>query len=804
MLSFSSYRKKCIKESLHKFSARGSSAGLFEMLKIDLLETNSLPELLTENSIDKAEFNVFKKEYQLRKNFIIEEVCDYAKDSFYDELMKEADVGTVQGAPAASSGNSVSMLVNDLKTTIVQMVKELKDKISSATSIPTSPDEEEEAGMSPAPSASTPSQAPVSNKPAGATMGGGPSASPAAATSHQWPDMSGSQSQQQAPVGNSGGLNSLRPKDGWLAGAGRVLGRPFRDIGRYIKKNWFDENVQFIESMLLEQNSEIIDLIDRFQQDLLKWLDSRSQEVASDAGIPVSNPAASSDSVNAPADNGIPQDFRVVGGSAEKQASGTDPNVALGKAPQVERSAEEGNPQAQKIVNMTKHNMDTALKLLKMQHSRSRRGDIGSMKIGDLKFGDDANAIHAKDYTPEGKGGKMKPPIGKSSYNYIKEIAKKIYLTLPGADPKNANLFAHAKGGLANDPIVSIVWNHLKCTDDLQHTPYDKVAAQMLLNFGAMHNGNINASAAPTQTPEVPEDQQPAIGDRAVGGPSDQGISAPSADVAAPDQATISEPQEDPVSKSIEDKINDAASEVEKNAQQGTESAVRILKALGGTNGLRDTIKKALSKGFDPREDVWDTVKGDVRDAVLAAEAGGSPEVEKVAPEAQVNPAAAETQAAPPTPQVVPPAKVGLGDRLKSLKAKKDPAAAVTQAAPTQMDQNQEDPINMTDMDDFKHAVLGNKDVKNLQAMWLHMIRKIKSQVGEEPDDAKEADEVMQKSPEDIQTDLIKMKRHLLQQNQPVGESYKSKIDKYLKLIKENNFPVSQAAQLRERLGLPS
>ncbi len=139
MRSFSNYRKQCLVESLDGFSAKGSSSALFDILKIDLLEAVCLPDLLTENTLLNSDFNRFKRDHDWYNKRIVECICDYSKQHFYNELLSETD--TMVRTP----GNPTAMLVGELKKKLADMIAQLKQTVAGSVAGPADvPQDDEE------------------------------------------------------------------------------------------------------------------------------------------------------------------------------------------------------------------------------------------------------------------------------------------------------------------------------------------------------------------------------------------------------------------------------------------------------------------------------------------------------------------------------------------------------------------------------------------------------------------------------------------------------------------------------------
>jgi hypothetical protein len=943
MRSFSNYRKQCLRESLDCFSARGSSAALFDILRIDLLEAAELPELLTENMMVKSEFNRFRKDYQTHNKYVVESICDYAKNTFYDQLMMEADSVT---KTAIDPSAAFRMLRDELKAKLSQMIQELRATISGSMTA----DRDTEAGAGPSGGGSTgagpsggggstgagPSGGgggPTGTGAGGGSTGAGPSgggggggggggptgtgAGPSAGPSGAGPSgpsgapMAGG---ARPTVGSAWNdmKTALRPKDGWLKGLGRVVGRPFRDIGRYIKKNWYDENHSLIESLLMEQNEQIVAMIDKFEKDILAWFDQRSAEIARDAGIdlaaagipsPVAPKGANPTTVNpAPADPNGEQGFRPVGTQAQKQDSGTDEKVITGGAGELERAAQQGDQAAQQKIVTHLQNLQKACDILKIKTNRKREWKDGvtpTISIGDMEL--DLAGTAAKDF--KAKYGKKEKEIGGRGNALVKEIAKRIFLAM-GNEP-TPDLFTNPKAP-AKDPVVIHVWDNLPGGGgDLASMGYPAIVAQMLLRFGSIHTGSANhaptmdnaggaPTAGPTGAPIAPA--APTAGP--TGAPTAP-AAGPTGDPTAPTGAASTNVAPEgtrPVntgasSMGSSGSSNDGnfsklnGSKVGKIDHFARLTGARIAekaaaaeaagKASGagdlishfGKDGIETIAREALSSSmdFDPSANfdvIFDKIikpelvkansnpkewasklaamkappeaapeaQGEVPpEAQIAPEAQGEvpPEAQgEVPPEAQgeVPPEAPEAQGeVPPEAGEIPTEVPGVGIPPESKPAKASSMAEkmaerkarlAAGAEPDSLSKYAREIQSVVDA----HDPMDDKLRQALITQWVKLKTQMLGDEGKAWDegDVKEREfkSNLQQDPEaaisSLRDELIDMKKQILggaspeATAPPVGESYKAKIDKYRKLIKESSMNVAPTKRLREKLGLPA
>ena len=880
MRSFSNYRKQCIRESLNRFSARGSSKALFDILKLDLLETTNLPELLTENAITKSEFNLFRKDCQSRNKYIVETVCDYAGNNFYDVLLAEADLATNTAVDPAAA---FRMLRDETKQQIIDMVAKLKAEITGAVASPTADRDAEDA---PEDTSSVGGTGPIGSSPAPQGSGGnagsgtGPTGSSPAPQGSTGPSSASPAPQGGAPMGGgpqaSGGptvggafrdlMGALRPKDGWLGGIKRSIWNPIRDAGRYLKKNWYGENRRLIESMLSEQSDQIGALIDNFQKELLGWFDTRCIEIAKDlgidlnaAGVPTSQ-TATPPVPGAPADQqagtipGEPQGLRPVGTQPEKQANGTDERVVTGHAQELERQAAAGDPAAKKKINQHYQNLLAGCKeigfgtgLTSRFATKGKKMETPEVGIGNLEidgvpasqFEFQVFAHHKPVTNPDGTP--KKKAIGGHRTDLIREIVKRIYVKL-GGRPTDPDLNVSSGRG---DALLNDIWAKLPGGGgDWKSMSDNQLIAALLLRLGAKQTGSaVNAApeAAPEQTgasPEMTQGQAPGAEGSAPQTP------APSPEAEANplgvrptnvDGATSA-----PVDNAKTDHVaNMALAHIKRTANEKPGGGSSQLLAMFQDDEIRNFIKEVVQResitDFDDAS--WKVIAGELRkfkengpqkrpeaappqeDPAAPETPQGAtvePEVPQEDPAAQGQPEPDVPQDAPAAPEVVPqedpaaqdtpfqpearPAKLSsMADMVRNRKAKKDPSAQLSS-----YENELESMIQNTDV--------GPTLVAKLMSAWqelnpaagddefIHLKNQLKQAVSSP--DAESAIEGFKK-------DLLIAKAKQLglgggEEQPPVGESYKAKIDRYKKLIKESTVMSTPTKNLREKLGLPA
>ena len=833
----------------------------------------------------KSEFNRFRKDYKTHNKYVVESICDYAKNTFYDQLMMEADIVT---KTAIDPSAAFRMLRDELKAKLSQMIQELRATISGSMTA----DRDTEAGAGPSGGGGSTGAGPSGGGGGPSGTGAGPSG-PGAGPSGTGPSGGGG-----GPTGPSAGPSgapmaggarptvgsawndmktALRPKDGWLKGLGRVVGRPFRDIGRYIKKNWYDENHSLIESLLMEQNEQIVAMIDKFEKDILAWFDQRSAEIARDAGIdlaaagipsPVVPKGANPATVNpAPADLNGEQGFRPVGTQAQKQNSGTDEKVITGGAGELLRSAKEGDPVAKQIVITHLQNVKKACEILGVKTNRQKewkdgvtpRISIGNMEL-DLTKAKDYKVKFGRKNQEEGKA------IGTSSSAMVKEIAKRIYVSM-GGDADRPDLSSTAKTP-AKDPIVIKVWDTLPGGGgNLSSMGYREIIAQLLVRFGSLHTGS--AHHAPTMENPAPTGAAPTGAAPTGAAPTGAAPTGAAPTGAAPTGAapTGAAPVagERPVStnttadQSKKAKIDHAARRtldvLKVRAEQKKPGAQEIIDKLGHEK-IQNIVRKALSSSlnydptteFNDHDNNWKKIiipalsnamkappeaapeaPGEVPPEQAAPEAPGEvppevpPEVPGEAPgdnmttdadrKANIRAALSSTDfdshlkpqgEVPPEAEEIPTEVPGAGPLSSMLRNRKAQVKSPVES-PEQALRSYGDKLDSM----IKRTDVGEYLVDELMSAWKKLnptsgddeFSHLKNQLTQSVDslDAESAIEGFKK-------DLLiaKMRQLGLAQPEAVGESYKRKIDRYRKLIKESSMNVAPTKRLREKLGLPA
>jgi len=873
MRSFSNYRKQCIRESLNRFTASGSSKALFDILKLDLLEHTDLPALLTENVIAKTEFNLFRNECKARNDNIVATVCDYAGDHFYDVLMAEADLAT---STAVDPAAAFRMLRDEVRQKIIDMVAQLKSDITGAVASPmVSRDDEEDptvqssGGPSPAgpagggsgPASGGPSPAgpagggsgpasggPSPAGPAGGGMGGGPSSS-----GHTGPTVGGAWRDMKA---------ALRPKDGWLGGIKRSLWNPIRDAGRYLKKNWYGENRRLIESMLSEQGDEIGAVIDNFQKELLRWFDTRCVEIARNANIDLG--AA-----------GVPTSPNAAG-TTPNSATPEDPNGMLGARPvgpetqdippnrssvedlkQQEEKAEQGDPVAEKKVKVRNLDIMAALEDIKEVNPNVVK------VIEKYKLEGIPTKGHIK-VTPETLSGKKGTKANKKiQHPIIDHIARQLLAKIPDAaqDPKLSHIH-YILNHSTKDRYEVLFWIYGQLQRPI---PSGKKGIEQLLDLLINYGSHIRSGAGPTAAPGAgPAASDPTAAPGAGPAASDP-TAAPGAGPAASDPTAAPEagpaasgpaaapeagpemlgvrpiPNEVPETKKHY-LANFATDEFEK--LKNTEPAVsKVLDDKSrGKKWAYEQFKKSLENGVDPTlkdDDVYDMIMFPAIVKAIKAynENPPMPQEDPIAQDAAPPEMTGQDPAAVPQedPAAVPqedPAAVPQED--PAAVPQEDPAA-VPQEDPEQdiPVQPEARPAKLSSMSDMVKNIKSNKDpetqlrsygekldhmIKNtdveyiaddLMAAWKELnptagkdeFSHLKNQLAQAVN-SPDAESAIKGFKKDLL--ISKMKQlGITPKETPVGESYKAKIDKYRKLIKESAI-VSPTKKLREKLGLPA
>jgi hypothetical protein len=331
MRSFADYRKKELKKTIHSLSFSECMSNSFDILRLDLLEAVKLPELLFENSLvtNSIYESARKGDYQDNKQ-IIDFLVGQCKSGFYQEIMQEANdpnllviqvkeliqslrdsIGSALKAsrPVGGNGEDVSGLdpSYDSESGFAQAANwDAEQKRNKWTNRHSSPDEyDDEQDLSA--DQGDQSQNPVQGFSNFLQQNRGQQQSPASSPAQPRPS-----GQPQSP-----GLG-IRPKDGYWAGIKRSMIDPAKDWikskWQNFKKRWHNqglgEHSSLLENVMLENFDSIMDILDKFEVDLLALINkippttsSSSQVTPSDAvpvnprGSVVSNSPASTDPV---------------------------------------------------------------------------------------------------------------------------------------------------------------------------------------------------------------------------------------------------------------------------------------------------------------------------------------------------------------------------------------------------------------------------------------------------------------------------------------------------------------------------
>ena len=816
MRSFSTYRKQCLRESMQYLSPRGCSQALVEILKLDLLEHIELPEIITENVVAKAEFNRFRKAYSLHNKHVVENLCNYTKNHFYDVLLAESgDVVSNARTPA----DALRMLRDELRTNLMQMVNQLKIAVQGAATVSNGPESPEDAARDaepndagqPAPVGGMMGHAPSPASPASGGHAPSPSGSPSNfnAGSSSMPNHAGSNPGTGPTVKGAWNdlMTSLRPKDGWWNGIKRVVGRPFRDAGRYIKKNWYDENHQVLESMLNEQNAHILDLIDKFGKDMLDLINNKSAEIAKSFGIdldnsaPVVGPSGSPtndmedpasrpmDAVDAPVAANTEQD---------REASGTDPNSVIGKkAEELKAAAASGDKVAESKIQAHNRNLTTALQVIAKTdpHIAHVVEEITAPQIGRSKM------------------FKLKPQhisqTGKAARSAIKPIVSIIANNL-GIDRDPAyHHYSHIMGLKSTHEdhyFPTIRWLY----ENKFHKPMPqaegmKMLVDMLLNFGSVLRQGSQPStetspeaapASPNATPTMPE--APVAGEPQANPAEEKPEAVPAKPTMG--KPTMGEPTANVPDESGSDVGKEIYSAIVDAASRNRPAAKQVLDSLGD-EGLKTAIKDGLStmdKNM-PKEDLMKSMR-DYLVQHASSRPMNNPEV------APAEPVTAEPErAAPEVAPTMPEAKPANLSSIKDILRKKKEAQAQAQAQA----QNASPEEQLKGYADHINKIVGSHDEEQLPKVMAKEWFKIAADVMGADKAGDEVENLLKSWNDAVATDpaaAVKMMQDELidikkKQLAPKAESFKDKVDRYVRMIKETKSNNPNKG-LRDKLGL--
>ena len=334
MRNFADFRKDELRETIKDLCVREGVETQFEILRIELTEAIKLPDLpLNEGILAEAGFHRLQRDDFEENKVFLEEVIRVYKTQFYDELLQEAEA-------TSQLGTSLSQLGRDLKEKILELIDVLRTQVSAILKTTRSPEDAEDlsqsigadlsagdtagdpsspvgggpaTGGSPfaapsgtpsgaAPSGAAPSAAPSASSGTGTTYAGAgfgpsgvastPSTSPSGDKQKypRWSDYRGDVRPKQgeftpAPYG------SLRPSDSVRGGLSRLWRRATRPVRRVWhgdpSREMSKEHTELFETLFLENWDQVSGIIDKFQDDVMKYIDARIKQIGDEAGTPV-------------------------------------------------------------------------------------------------------------------------------------------------------------------------------------------------------------------------------------------------------------------------------------------------------------------------------------------------------------------------------------------------------------------------------------------------------------------------------------------------------------------------------------
>ena len=339
MRSFLEYRKNKIQS---KISIQDSVTEYFDILRLELLETVKLPELLFEGSlITESAYNAARKEDYADNKEIIELIISESKGNFCNRIFNEE----------IASDLSINDFIDNIKQLIQGEVETLKKQVATAliTSRPT--DSEPEANTKANPATNSWKDKPISGGQRGAfsyykkyhnatlpldikSLTQGQASDVITKFEKQYgplPDRSGSIGSTAAPSTSNGGdldvgyepiggnasrtpnrdsasnagsnsftpapRGNIRPSDGFLRGLKRTVWDPVtgwaKDKWRNFRRRWHNDPLRehqgFLETIFLENYVDLSKVIEDFGKALTDMLVKRVRDyVAGTTGKPVS------------------------------------------------------------------------------------------------------------------------------------------------------------------------------------------------------------------------------------------------------------------------------------------------------------------------------------------------------------------------------------------------------------------------------------------------------------------------------------------------------------------------------------
>jgi hypothetical protein len=345
MRSFLEYRKNKLQSKISEISIQEAVTGYFDILRLDLLETVKLPELLFEGSlITESAYNAARKEDYADNKEIIELIISESKGNFCSRLFNE-DI---------ASNLPIDAFVDEIKQLIQGEVETLKQQVARSlnASRPTGPEPEagpeatvswkdkpisgaqigalgyysKKHGAKLPPNAKNMTQGqasdlitqfekqygPLPNRsgapsgPTGVTPAAAPNVSNGDDLDVGDEPMNGSASGTPSSVSASGAgskpftpapRGNIRPSDGFLQGLKRTVWDPVagwaKDKWRNFRRRWHNDPLRehkvFLETIFLENYGDLSKVIEDFGKALTDMLVKRVRAyVAGTTGKPAS------------------------------------------------------------------------------------------------------------------------------------------------------------------------------------------------------------------------------------------------------------------------------------------------------------------------------------------------------------------------------------------------------------------------------------------------------------------------------------------------------------------------------------
>lgn len=737
MQSYADHRKRQLRSQVYLTSVKESLDLQFDVLRIDLLEAVKLPELLFEGSVDaNASYNLIRKTDYEQARELVENVIYVCKSHFYESLLE--DVATATASPHDA-------FKTDLINAVKEMVEKLRQQVTQILSASRGTDPaagNTAGGAAPA----GPAGGPTRPKPQQTAAAGGSEGDFEVADEDPGSFDTGYDSGRSAGSPKSGGsagggvyhgtkfrnpyddkgynkqdfkpadYGTLRPSDGWGAGFKRLLGGL---VPQFIRRRWHNhpvrpmakEHFAYVENLLVENTQQVLDVINSFEFELLRYIDDRVKAIAHAAAtgtapVPTAAPtvpgapAAPAAAPGAPKKPGAgnaltgPGAKMPVGATApEPEAAAaqgpvaTDPNVALGTGgTSAERAAAAGDPQAAAAVENNLDNLKAGATMLGFQvdKMKSNWGTGANLKLPKDKILVDGQPI-SKLFS--------KPEIAKAIYERIySNVMKK------GAAPATAGLSKHVR--VAVNDFLGLT-NKIAMDNNLH-----LVSLRLLLQLGKMARANqitpegalafahTDAAAAPAAAPQPPAggavkpapSKVPAAGGAAAQKPVGSALTGPGAPMPVGASPTGSGAwPADQTAFTAKFKTEHPEGWQKFVAKHGDEA--KAAKWLA--DGLQE-----IDAEFKP-DDLADMIGGDIgydmspkaaaapapTTAPAAAERGVTPPAEPAAPAAAGSKASQFVAAAKEHAKTAAPAQAGLIDQLVTALSNDEMEAALANVA---------------------------------------------------------------------------------------------------------------------------